>query len=194
MILSDRDLLREIKAGNLVIKPFNIKHIQPSSIDLLLGFEFRTFKNTHRAYIDVREPVFDYMEKIVIKKDEPLIIHPREFILGTSIETIKIPSHLLARLDGKSSIGRLGLIVHATAGFIDPGFEGQITYEMTNLSNIPIAIYGGMKIAQMSVHALMSPSETPYGSKKIESKYLGQKGPTPSKMYLNYKKKKKNAK
>lgn len=194
MVLSDRDILKEIKFENLVIKPFNKAHIQPSSIDLLLGYEFRIFKNIHRAFIDLREPVYDYMEKIVIKKDQPLIIHPGEFILGTSIETIKIPNNMLARLDGKSSLGRLGLIIHATAGFIDPGFEGQITYEITNLSNMPIALYGGIKIAQMSIHTMSSPVDSPYGSKVLKSKYFRQKGPTPSKMYLNFGKSKKKLK
>lgn len=188
MVLSDKDLLDEIESGKLVITPFDKQHIQPSSIDLLLGFEFRVFKNIHKPFLDLREPVYDYMEKIEIKDGQRLIIHPREFILGTSIETVKIPTHLLARLDGKSSLGRLGLIVHATAGFIDPGFEGQITYEITNLSNIPIAVYGGIKIAQMSVHKLSSPALIPYGAKGLHSKYLKQKGPTPSKMYLNFKK------
>ena len=188
MILSDQDILREIKSGRLSVTPFKKENIQPSSIDLLLGYEFRIFKNIHKPYIDLREPVVDYMEKFVIKKDEPLIIHPGEFILGTSIETVKIPDNLLARLDGKSSLGRLGLIVHATAGFIDPGFEGQITYEITNLSNIPIAVYGGIKIAQLSIHMLLNPAAIPYGSTSLNSKYKGQKGPTASKMYLNFSK------
>lgn len=191
MILSDRDIFTEVKSGRLVIEPFNKNHIQPASIDLLLSYEFKTFKNFHRPFLDLKEPVTDYMQDVVIKKGEPLIIHPREFVLGTSVEYVKIPHNLLARLEGKSSLGRLGLIVHATAGFIDPGFEGQITYEITNLSNIPLAIYGGIKVAQMSIHTLSSPVLNPYGHKKLNSKYLKQKGPTVSRMYLNFKKTKK---
>ncbi len=188
MILSDRDLLTEIKSGRLSLTPFNKTHVQPASIDLLLDFEFKVFKNFIKPYLDLKEPVTDYMETVKIKKNEPLIIHPREFVLGTSVEYVKIPNNLLARLEGKSSLGRLGLIVHATAGFIDPGFEGQITYEITNLSNIPLAIYGGIKVAQMSIHTLSSPVLTPYGNKSLNSKYLKQRGPTPSKMHLNFKK------
>ncbi len=190
MILSDRDLLTEIKSGRLSLTPFNKSHVQPASIDLLLDYEFKVFKNFIKPYLDLKEPVSDYMQTVKIKKDEPLIVHPREFVLGTSIEYVKIPNNLLARLEGKSSLGRLGLIVHATAGFIDPGFEGQITYEITNLSNIPLAIYGGIKVAQMSVHTLSSSVLTPYGAKSLNSKYLKQKGPTPSKMHLNFKKNK----
>ena len=194
MILSDRDILREIKSGNLSVKPFKKDHIQPSSIDLLLGYDFLIFKNAHKAFLDLKEPVIDFMEKIHLKKDEPLILHPREFVLGTSLEYVKIPNHLLGRLDGKSSLGRLGLIIHATAGFIDPGFEGQLTYEITNLSNIPIAVYGGIKIAQLSIHLLMTPVDIPYGNKKWDSKYFKQKGPTASKEYLNFKQSKRKVK
>lgn len=186
MILSDTDILKEIKKGDLAIKPFTKDHVQPASIDLLLGFEFKVFRNSHIPFMSVKEPVDSHMETIRLKKDEPLIIHPREFILGSSIEYVKIPNYLLGRLEGKSSLGRMGLIVHATAGFIDPGFEGQITYEITNLSNLPLAIYGGIKVAQLSVQMLSSPVTTPYGSKKLGSKYLKQKGPTPSRMHLNF--------
>lgn len=190
MTLSDRDILTEIKSGRLVIKPFKMDHLQPSSVDLLLGYEFKIFRNTRKPFLDIKEPVYDYMEDLKIAKHDRIILHPGEFILGSSIEYIKIPNDLIGRLDGKSSLGRLGLVIHATAGFFDPGFEGQATYEISNLSNMPIAIYGGIKIAQMSFHKLSSPVLNPYGTKKLNSKYKGQRGPTPSKMYLNFKKKK----
>lgn len=148
--------------------------------------EFRVFKNTQKAYLDVKEDFSQYMELIKIPKDKPLIIHPGEFLLGTTIEKFTIPDDLVAQLMGRSSIGRLGIIVHATAGFIDPGFSGFITLEMTNVANIPIALYPGMRIGQVSFTRLTTPAAHPYSPKR-GSKYSGQKGPTASKIWKDFK-------
>ena len=191
MILSDTEIQRELKKGNLKIKPITKFSVQPSSINLRLGKEFKIFRNTKKPFLDTREPVEDFMELIKIKADEPLIIHPREFVLGTTIERVKIPNHLVARLEGKSSLGRIGIIVHATAGYIDPGFEGCVTLEISNLSNIPIGLYYQMKICQMSLHTILGKVKKPYGHKTLGSKYQFQKGPTASRLYKEFKFKKK---
>ncbi len=187
MILSDIDIKKEIKAKRLIVTPFNPKNIQPASLDVKLGNEIRIFKNTQKAYLDVKEPFEDYMELIKIPKDKPLIVHPGEFLLGTTVEKVKLPNDLVGQLNGRSSLGRLGIIVHATAGFIDPGFDGYITLEMTNVANIPIALYPGMRIGQIAFIRLSTPSSKPYG-KKLNSKYLGQKGPTTSRIWKDFEK------
>lgn len=185
MILSDQDLQQEIKKKRIVISPFTKNSIQPASYDVTLGEQFRIFKNTQKAYLDIKEDFSEFMELIKIPKNKPLIIHPGEFLLGTTQERVKLPDDIVAQLMGRSSIGRLGIIVHATAGFIDPGFEGYITLEMTNVANIPIALYPGMRIGQLSFTRMTSPAQNPYSSKR-GSKYSGQKGPTVSKVWKDF--------
>ena len=185
MILSDQDIKKEIKQKRLVITPFNSKSIQPASYDVTLGSEFRIFKNTQKAYLDVKEDFGKFMELIKIPSGKPLIVHPREFLLGTTVEKISLPDNLVAQLMGRSSIGRLGIIVHATAGFVDPGFSGNITLEMTNVANIPIALYPGMRIGQISFTKLTTPAQNPYSPKR-GSKYTGQTGPTVSKIWKDF--------
>lgn len=188
MILSDTDIKKEIKSKRLLVTPFDKTSIQPASLDVKLGSEIRIFKNTQKACLDVKEPFEDYMELIKIPKGKPLVVHPGEFLLGTTVEKVKLPDDLVGQLNGRSSLGRLGIIVHATAGFIDPGFEGFVTLEMTNMANIPIALYPGMRIGQIAFIKLSSPSEKPYG-KKVNSKYSGQVGPTTSRIWKDFAKK-----
>lgn len=187
MILSDVDIKREIKNKHLIITPYDLSSVQPASYDISLGREFRIFKNIHKAYLDVKNHAEDFMELIEIKKADPLIVHPGEFVLGSTIEWIEIPKDIISRLDGKSSLGRLGIIVHATAGYIDPGFKGHITLEMTNVANIPIALYPEMRIGQISFMRLETPAERPYGRAR-KSKYQRQKGPTASKVWKDFEK------
>ena len=178
MVLSDRDIRKRIKEKKLVVRPFRDENVQPSSIDLHLGDEFLTFDNHTRGFIDTKEDVKSLMKKIVVKKNEPLLLHPQEFILGTTIEWLEIPDDLVGRLEGKSSLGRLGLIIHSTAGYFDPGFAGQATLEIYNLANLPITLYPGMKICQFSFVQMTGPAQYPYGHKKLKSHYMGQKGVT----------------
>jgi len=185
MILSDRDIRKAVETEKIVISPFDSNCVQPSSYDLHLQDEVLVFDNFAAAEIDVREKV-DVSRRIKIKEDG-FVLHPGEFILGSTLESFKIPTDLAGKLEGKSSLGRLGLLVHATAGFVDAGFEGQLTFEIANISRIPIRLYAGMKIAQICFMEMSSPVEAPYGSKKLGSKYFGQKGPTPSMGYLNFK-------
>ena len=187
MILSDIDIKKEIKSGRLRITPFDKNSIQPASLDVKMGSEFRIFKNTQKAFLDVKEPADDYMEFIKIPNGKPLIVHPGEFLLGTTIEKIKLPNDLVGQLNGRSSLGRIGIIVHATAGFIDPGFEGYITLEMTNLANIPIMLYPGMRIGQIAFTRMSSAAEKPYGPSR-GSKYSGQVGPTISRIWKDFEK------
>ena len=186
MILSDRTIKAQIAAGRLVIEPFDAGRVQPSSVDLRLDRTFLVFRNTRRAYLDVKEPVDDLMERIALEDDEPIVLHPAEFILGSTIETVTIPDDLVGRLEGRSSVGRLGVVIHSTAGYIDPGFSGQITLEIANLANIPIRLYPGMRIAQISFSQMTTAAETPYGQKRLGSKYQGQGSPTPSRLYLDF--------
>lgn len=189
MILSDQDIVKAVSSKRLVVEPFDKDLVQPSSYNLRLSNTFRIFKNAQMPFLDVRNPVGDFMELITIKKDQPIIIHPREFVLGDTMEYFEFPNDLVGRLDGKSSIGRIGIVIHSTAGFFDPGFKGTATLEISNLSNIPIALYPGMKIAQMSFHEMTSPALVPYGSKKLGSKYQGQRGPTESRLFKEFVKK-----
>ncbi|HWA51635.1 MAG TPA: dCTP deaminase [Patescibacteria group bacterium] len=190
MILSDVDIQKEIKSKRLKISPFDSKAIQPASLDVKMDNEFRIFKNSRKPFLDVKEPADDFMELIKVKNGDPIIIHPREFLLGTTIEKVTIPDDLVAQLNGRSSLGRLGIIVHATAGFIDPGFSGFITLEITNVATLPIALYPGMRIGQLSFTRLSTPAKNPYGPKK-GSKYSGQVGPTTSKIWKDFTKDKK---
>lgn len=185
MILSDRDLKKIIKEKKLIISPFNENCIQPSSIDLHLVKEVLVFDNYAVSEIDVREKI-DVTRKVLIE-ESGFVLHPGEFILGSTTEYFELPLDLAGKLEGKSSLGRLGLLVHATAGFVDPGFKGNLTFEIANISRIPIRLYADMKIAQICFLQMSSEVETGYGDKKLGSKYSGQKGPTASMGYLNFK-------
>jgi dCTP deaminase len=185
MILSDQDIIKAVKDGWIVIDPFDSACVQPSSYDLHLTGELLVFDNHRVGVVDVRKRA-EVSHLVTIDEKEGFVLHPGEFILGSTVECFKIPSDLAAKLEGKSSLGRLGLIIHATAGFVDPGFEGQLTFEISNISRLPIRIYPGMKIAQICFFRMTSPAKTPYGSKKLGSKYKGQKGPTGSRIYLDF--------
>ena len=186
MILSDRTIREEIEAGRIVIDPFDERCIQPSSIDLHVDSQFRVFANNRYPYIDVKQEQPDLTELVETKPDEAFILHPGEFVLGSTLERVRLPDDLVARLEGKSSLGRLGLLIHSTAGFIDPGFDGHVTLELSNVANLPITIYPEMKIGQLSFMQLSEPAERPYGSDGMGSKYQGQRGPTPSRYWKNF--------
>jgi dCTP deaminase len=180
VVLSDRDIRAQIEAGRIVIDPFVPEAVQPSSVDLHLDRRFRVFRNSRYPYIDVREEQPELTELVEIGDDEPFILHPGEFVLGSTLERVALPDDLVARLDGKSSLGRLGLLIHSTAGFVDPGWEGTLTLELSNVANLPITLYDGMKIGQISFQRLSSPVEVGYGDARIGSKYRGQRDPTAS--------------
>ena len=185
MLLSDRDLRAEIDASRLGIEPFDAKLLQPSSIDVRLDRFFRVFVNTKYTHIDPSLQQDELTSLVEPQGDEPFVLHPGEFVLGSTFEQITLPDDLAGRLEGKSSLGRLGLLTHSTAGFIDPGFSGHITLELSNVANLPITLWPGMKIGQLCLFRLSSPAEHPYGSAGVGSRYQGQRGPTPSKAYLN---------
>jgi dCTP deaminase len=185
VILSDRSINEAIASGRLGIDPYDPKLVQPSSIDVRLDHKFLVFRNTKRAYIDVKQPADDLMEMIEVGTDEPMFLHPHEFVLGSTIERVRMPDDLVARLEGRSSLGRLGVVIHSTAGFIDPAFEGHVTLEISNLANLPIALYAGMRIGQLSFSVMTTPAERPYGPAR-GSKYSGQDVPTPSRLYLDF--------
>ncbi|MEP7040783.1 MAG: dCTP deaminase [Chloroflexota bacterium] len=180
MVLSDRDIRAEIAAGRIVIDPFVPEAVQPSSVDLHLDRRFRVFRNSRYPYIDVRVDQPDMTELVEIAGDDPFILHPGEFVLGSTLERVQLPNDLVARLEGKSSLGRLGLLIHSTAGYVDPGWEGNLTLELSNVANLPITLYDGMKIGQISFQRLSSPAEVGYGDARIGSKYRGQRDPTAS--------------
>jgi dCTP deaminase len=180
VVLSDRDIRAEIAAGRIVIDPFIPEAVQPSSVDLHLDRRFRVFRNSRYPYIDVRADQPELTELLEIAGDEPFILHPGEFVLGSTLERVQLPDDMVARLDGKSSLGRLGLLIHSTAGFVDPGWEGTLTLELSNVANLPITLYDGMKIGQISFQRLSSPAEVAYGDAGIGSKYRGQRDPTAS--------------
>jgi dCTP deaminase len=186
MLLSDRDLLAAIEAGRLGLTPFDQALVQPSSIDVRLDRYFRVFANHRYTHIDPAEQQDDLTELVEPTGDEPFILHPGEFVLGSTLEVISLGDDLAARLEGKSSLGRLGLLTHSTAGFIDPGFSGHVTLELSNVANLPIKLYPGMKIGQICVLQLSSPSEHPYGSSVYGSRYQDQRGPTPSRSHLRF--------
>ncbi|MGI8775078.1 MAG: dCTP deaminase [Actinomycetota bacterium] len=187
MILSDGDIRKAIANGEIGIEPFDESDVQPSSVDLHVDRYFRTFNNHRYPIIDVKTPMEDLTEMVEVPGDEPFILHPGEFVLGSTSEYVRLPNHLVAKLEGKSSLGRLGLLIHSTAGLVDPGFEGHLTLELSNVANLPITLYPGMKIGQVSFFQLTSEAENPYGSSKLGSKYQGQRGPTPSRYFENFK-------
>jgi dCTP deaminase len=186
MVLSDRTIREEVASGRLVVDPLELDCIQPASIDLHLDRVFRVFRLSHRAHVDVREPVEDLTEVVQIEDDTPFFLQPGEFVLASTLETITLPDDIVARLDGRGSLGRLGLLVHATAGYVDPGWTGKLTLELSNAAKMPIAIYCGMKIAQISFLRMSTPVERPYGSPGLGSKYQGQQEPTASRAYEDF--------
>jgi dCTP deaminase len=186
VLLSDRDLRTAIAEGRLGLNPFDEAMVQPSSIDVRLDRYFRVFANHRYTHIDPAEQQDDLTEVVEPKGEEPFILHPGEFVLGSTLEVISLGDDLASRLEGKSSLGRLGLLTHSTAGFIDPGFSGHVTLELSNVANLPIKLYPGMKIGQICVIQLSSPSEHPYGSSVYGSRYQDQRGPTPSRSYLRF--------
>jgi dCTP deaminase len=186
MVLSDRTIARLLDEQRIVIEPYDESLLQPSSVDVRVDRFFRVFHNARYAYIDVKEPQEDLTELVEIDDERPFILHPGEFVLGSTLERIVLPDDLVARLEGKSSLGRLGLLIHSTAGFIDPGWDGHVTLELSNVANLPITIYHGMKIGQISFMQLSEAADHPYGSRDLGSKYQGQMGPTPSRYWQNF--------
>ncbi len=185
-LLSDRDIRTRISTGSVHLKPYDPEMIQPSSIDVRLGRYFRVFESHRHAYIDPARQQYDLTRTVSTAGDEAFILHPGEFVLGSTYEEVTLPDDIAARLEGKSSLGRLGLITHSTAGFIDPGFSGHVTLELSNLATLPIKLWPGMKIGQLCMFQLSSPAEYPYGSDRYESRYQGQTGPTSSRSYINF--------
>ncbi|WP_018330531.1 dCTP deaminase [Actinomycetospora chiangmaiensis] len=188
MLLSDRDIRAEIAAGRVALEPFDETLLQPSSVDLRLDRHFRTFNNHAYTHIDPALQQDDLTRMVEPPEDEAFVLHPGEFVLGSTYEVISLPDDVAGRLEGKSSLGRLGLLTHSTAGFIDPGFSGHVTLELSNVANLPIRLWPGMKVGQLCLFRLSSPSEHPYGSKIYGSRYQDQRGPTPSRSYVNFRK------
>jgi dCTP deaminase len=186
VILSDQDIVKRIRSKSLIVSPFTKTNLQPSTLDLRLDPNVLVFDNYSIAVIDVAKPI-NVSRKVKVGSDG-FIIHPGEFILGSTIEHFSIPTDLAAKVEGRSSLGRLGLVIHATAGYIDPGFSGNITFEISNISRLPIKLYAKMRIAQIAFHQMTSSAAVPYGDKKLGSKYKGQRGPTESRLYKDFKK------
>lgn len=186
VILSDRTLREQLAAGRIVVDPLDETLIQPSSIDVRISNLFRVFRNHTRGVIDVKQDMDDLTELIEIPDDEPFMLHPGEFVLGSTLERVAVPDDLVGRVEGKSSLGRLGLLIHSTAGFIDAGFDGHITLELANVASLPITLYPAMKIGQISFMQMTTPADNPYGAGAKGSKYQGQRGPTPSRYFENF--------
>jgi dCTP deaminase len=186
VLLSDRDIRAEVEAGRIRLEPYDLAMIQPSSIDVRLDRLFRVFENHRYPHIDPSLEQPELTREVEPVGDEPFILHPGEFVLGSTFELVSLPDDVAARLEGKSSLGRLGLLTHSTAGFIDPGFSGHVTLELSNVATLPIKLYPGMKIGQLCFFRLSSPSEHPYGSAAYGSRYQDQRGPTPSRSHANF--------
>src|SRR5256885_13897859 len=185
MVLSDRTIKEEIAAGRLVSDPCDEELVQPPRGDMRVDRPFRVFNSSRYPFIDVRKPMENLTELVTVGDDEPFVLHPGEFVLGQTLERVRLPDDLVARLEGKSSLGRLGLVIHSTAGFVDPGFGGNLTLELSNLANLPITIYHGMPIGQISFMRMDGPVERPYGSGDAGSKYQGQAEPPPTRYFKN---------
>jgi dCTP deaminase len=186
MILSDRTIREQLAAGRIVIDPLDDSCIQPSSVDLRLDRFFRVFLNHTMPVIDVKQNLEDLTQLIEIKDNGSFILHPGEFVLASTFETVSLPDDLAGRIEGKSSLGRLGLLTHSTAGFVDAGWSGHLTLELSNVANLPITLYPRMKIGQISFFRMTTSADVPYGSEKVGSKYQGQRGPTPSRYWENF--------
>ena len=186
MLISDRDIRAEIDAKRIVLDPFEASMVQPSSVDVRIDRFFRLFDNHKYAHIDPAEDQPELTRLIESKPSEPFILHPGEFVLGSTYELVTLPDDIAARLEGKSSLGRLGLLTHSTAGFIDPGFSGHVTLELSNVATLPIKLWPGMKIGQLCFFQLSSPAEHPYGTGDYGNRYQGQRGPTASRSFQNF--------
>jgi dCTP deaminase len=186
VLLSDGDIRKEIASGRIILSPWDPDMVQPSSVDVRMDRYFRVFENHRYPHIDPAEEQPDLTRLVETPGDEPFILHPGEFVLASTYEVVTLPDDISARLEGKSSIGRLGLLTHSTAGFIDAGFSGHVTLELSNVATLPIKLWPGMKIGQLCFFRLTSPAEQPYGSGATGSRYQGQRGPTPSKSFQNF--------
>ena len=186
MVLSDRTIRRLLAEGRIGIDPYDETLLQPSSVDVRVDRFFRVFHNARYPFIDVKQPQEELTELVEIDDERPFILHPGEFVLGSTLERVTLPNNLVARLEGKSSLGRLGLLIHSTAGFIDPGFSGHVTLELSNVATLPIKLWPGMKIGQLCFFRLSSPAEAPYGSGPYGNRYQGQRGPTASRSAQNF--------
>ena len=186
MLLSDRDIRAELASGRVVLEPFDDAMVQPSSVDVRMDKYFRVFENHRYPHIDPAEEQAELTRLVEPEPGEPFILHPGEFVLASTYEVVTLPDDIAGRLEGKSSLGRLGLLTHSTAGFIDPGFSGHVTLELSNVATLPIKLWPGMKIGQLCLFRLSSPAEHPYGSAQYGSRYQGQRGPTQSKSHLNF--------
>jgi len=188
MVLSDRTIKEELAKGHIVIEPLGEGCVQPASVDLHLDRKILVFRNSRRPYIDVRQDMTDLMDMEEIGDDQPFMLHPGEFVLASTLENIGVPDNLVARLEGKSSLGRIGLLIHSTAGYVDPGWKGHLTLELSNVARLPVTLYYGMAIGQISFLRLTAPAENVYGSAKLKSKYQGQTQPTASRFHQNFSK------
>ncbi len=186
VVLSDRTIREELQAKRIIIDPLDDSCIQPSSVDLHIDKHFRLFRNHSMRVIDVKEDLEDLTELVEVPTGQALMLHPGEFVLGSTLERVALPDDLVARLEGKSSLGRLGLLIHSTAGFVDAGWDGHLTLELSNVANLPITLYPGMKIGQISFLRMTTPADNPYGSSGLGSKYQNQWGPTPSRYFKNF--------
>jgi len=186
VLLSDRDIRAELDAGRVVLDPYEPTMLQPSSIDVRLDRYFRLFDNHKYPFIDPSQEQPELTRLVEVAPDEPFVLHPGEFVLGSTLEAVTLPDDVAARLEGKSSLGRLGLLTHSTAGFIDPGFSGHVTLELSNVATLPITLWPGMKIGQLCFFRLSSPAEHPYGSDAYGSRYQGQRGPTASRSWQSF--------
>lgn len=186
MILSDHTIREELANGRIGIEPFDESLVQPASVDVKLDRYFRVFLNHTMAVIDVKKNLEELTQLVEIDDEQPFVLHPGEFVLGATLERISLPDDLVGRVEGKSSLGRLGLLIHSTAGFVDAGFHGHITLELSNVANLPITLYPGMKIGQISFLRMTTPADVPYGADSLKSKYQGQRGPTPSRYWENF--------
>ena len=186
MVLSDKTIKEYLKNGKIIVDPLDEKDIQPASVDLHIDKGILIFKNSAEPFIDLRKELPKLTEQVEIKKDEPFMLHPGEFVLASTIERIGLGTDVVGRLEGKSSLGRVGLLIHSTAGYVDPGWDGQLTLELTNVAKLPITLYYGMRIGQISFLDLSTKAENPYGSAKLSSRYQGQTDPTASKIHLDF--------
>ena len=186
MILSDRTIKEKMKSGDLIIDPLGPRAVQPASVDVRLDAEILVFRNNWRTHIDVMKPADDVVERVSIEDDRPFLLHPGQFALGSTLERVAIPDDVVARIEGKSSLARYGLLIHSTAGFVDPGWDGKLTLEFSNVGILGITLRAGMKIGHISFTQLTTPADNPYGSRDLRSKYQGQNGPVASRYYMDY--------
>lgn len=186
MVLSDRSIREAIEAGKISIEPYSDRDVQPASVDFHLANKILVFRNSTLPYIDLRNEVPNLTEEVIIEDNEPFMLHPGEFVLGSTLEKLTLSNDLVARIEGKSSLGRLGLMIHSTAGFIDPGWSGNLTLELANVSRLPITLYFGMRIGQISFQQMTTEADRPYGSKELSSRYQGQESPTASRAHLDF--------